>query len=239
MDDPSHNDLADMPLPELTNRCREERARFLQGLANKPAYCLEIFRRALEGVPPSANAAWQALVETFTEQLQSWFYRHSTFHAALAREEASFYINGAFVRLYEMNQKQPTVLHTLPQALSYLRRCLTTVMLNGIRDIPELFPLEGHFEESGPDPIEPVLEGIAREAFWGIVLECIPDARDRRLLSLRWIFRYQPEYIHQAFPDEFPEVKEMYQMLANMLARLKRCLKAKGYRWADLENLLS
>ena len=221
-----NSDPAEASLSELIQCCREERAKFRSGLANNPAYCLEIFKRALQKPQTEASDEWQALIDAFSDWVSGCFYQLASLRAeALARNEPHAYIDGAFSRLFLRNQSQkPLVFTTLGQALSYLRRCLITEVLEGINGPPPSPPPEE--ERPEPDPITVILDGMAAQDIWRMVLKCTKSKRERRLAHLLWIERYPPRRIVEELPREFPEVNEVYQMRANIAARFVRQAKA-------------
>lgn len=212
-----------LALAALSDACRRETEAFRARGASDPAYCLELFRRALQ---ERTQDAWQHLMACFGGNVRAWLYRHPRRASALAYQDETFYLTGTFAKLWETNQRSPIILQSLPAVLSYLQRCLHTVVMEearfweGTRErrVQQVPLEEGEATEDGSS-----LEGdlLAREDLADLV-SCASDERERRLIALRWLRGYKPAEIVERWPEEYPSVREVYQMLQNILARYDR-----------------
>jgi hypothetical protein len=54
------------------------------------------------------------------------------------------------------------------------------------------------------------------------VRACARTDRERRIFALRWEQGYTPQAIVEIWPQEFPETREISQVLQNILARYYR-----------------
>jgi|SRR5215467_12839000 len=206
-----------LALPVLGDACCRETEAFRSRGSSDPTFCIELFRRALQ---ERLQDAWQHLMTCFGGSVRAWLYRHPRRGSALAHQDETFYITGTFAKLWETNQRSPLVITTLPALLSYLQRCLHTVVMEEARfwQRPHVPLEEGADRDSGSTPEDelPPREDLAN------LVSCAADERERRLIGLRWLRGYPPAEIVRRWPEEYPQVREVYQMLQNILARYYR-----------------
>lgn len=211
--------MEDLSLTDLMERCRAETDKYHTQLPSNPAYCLELFRRALRRTYTDTDAAWRALIEAFTDQVERWFYTHRAFRSAIVHADAATYVHDAFSRLFLRNTKEPLVFHELGQALFFLKRCLNTAIYDELRHpLPLPSPANPEEEEATTGS----LDWVDAEELWQKILLCTRSTRERRVVHLLWVEEYKPQQIVMEFPEEFPEVWEIHRIRANVLARLVR-----------------
>lgn len=212
-----------LALEALGDACCRETEAFRARGASDPTYCLELFRRAMED---RLQDAWQHLMACFGGSVRAWLYRHPRRASALAYQDETFYLTGTFAKLWETNQRRAIILTSLPALLVYLQRCLHTVVMEEVRfwegsrerRVIQVPIEDGEAVEDGSS-----LEGalIAREDLADL-LSCANDERERHLIIRRWLHGYPPSEIVRRWPEEFPAVREVYQLLQNILARYER-----------------
>jgi len=208
-----------MSLSALADRCMSEINNYRRGEAYSDQYCLEIFRRAML---ERDNAAWTVLEDRFREFLLGSFRRHPRSEAASRLDSPENYVAKAFARFwFAAVHNQRLEFTTLAAALSYLRGCLNSTILDALRAysrakevaLPEPgFPLEPVEEEhdNGPD-------------LWGAIRSILPE-RERRLAYLLYHCNLKPREIIRVCPQEFSNVQEIYRLRRNIVERVQRCV---------------
>src|SRR5260221_1858351 len=74
----------------------------------------------------------------------------------------------------------------------------------------------------GENPEQIVTQTTEAATLWNDIQRCTTSARERRLIELRWLQGFPPREIVSTFGDEFSDVREVSQILANILARYYR-----------------
>jgi DNA-directed RNA polymerase specialized sigma24 family protein len=231
---------ASLAVEALGDRCCHETAEYHVGRASDPAFCVELFRRALQ---EGLNAAWEKLMTCFTPSVRAWFRRHPKREVAAPNGDGEPFVAEAFARMWVANASKPLTIGTLPQLLTFLRRCLHTSVMDEARARERADPFSSVLagagdEEDGERDLPDKRPGVERKVFGDIardellrqMLGCARDDRERRVLLLRWVRRDTPAEIARDHPLEFPEVREIYKIVANLLARyVRRYGWPKGY----------
>jgi len=63
------------------------------------------------------------------------------------------------------------------------------------------------------------------------------DAREQQLLYYRYGLGLKPRQLCEHFPEEFPDVNEVYGMTQNILARLRRDEELRQFFLAEFVEL--
>ena len=93
---PDSGDLATLSIAGLAHRCAQETDLFFRRLSYDPAYCFELFRRAiLEG----NQRAHECIYTQYQPLVAGWVERHPSF--AGTDEEVQYFVNRAFEKLRE------------------------------------------------------------------------------------------------------------------------------------------
>ncbi len=212
--------VTDLPLTSLTTQCDNERAKFRSREEADPRFCLEIIHRALA---TNTDEAWAALHECFYHDVRRWVVTHPAAPTILRREDPDIYVQEAFTRLYQSNRNHPIDVSSLPEALSFLRRCVNSAMLDAARATRrEPLPLDPIPDVPAPDPLEPVIDEMSAAELWQLVEQCLNTAQERHLARLLWIEGYKPREVPELFPDEFPTIHDVRRCSANVVERLRR-----------------
>jgi hypothetical protein len=236
-----------MAINALAAACCVQMEQYKAHKESNSAYCLELFRRALQS-SAGKDIAWQHLLEgCIGNQVRSALYRHPAHARALAYQNAQFYLVEAFARFWRSTQGRPLRLDSLAGLFALLHRCLHSALLEEIRiwtppgargrkpqseesQAPEDTQ---HWPSSDPPYREPAAESVldeivhARECareIWA----CAKSDKERHLLGLRWL-GYKPQQIVERWPGEYSTTREIGQILQNVLARYHR-LKRKQER---------
>lgn len=212
-------DLATLATVELAECCAAEQARFRQRLAVDERAGLELFRRAIQ---QHDEGAWELLYQQWRELLLHWLLQHPAARLVLEQESSESYLTDALSKFWQAttgaSRSQP-VFVTLADILAYLRRCLNSVVLDAVRQI------RTHPQEIAEEVIARGADNQMESSggdLWRCIERALPDARERQLLYLRYVLGYRPREVAAAYPTDFPQVKQVYQMERTILQRLSR-----------------
>jgi DNA-directed RNA polymerase specialized sigma24 family protein len=212
-------DPALLPLAQLVAQCTAERMKFRRGEPSDPTYCLEVFRRALRRV---SDDDWAALHTCFFQDVLRWVRYHPVMKSGALTEDAENYAHEAMERLLIANDHHPLDVSSLGAVLTFLRRCVSSVLLDALRAKRKEVPLDEVFEVAGDDPFAPFLEDEAAADLWRMVEQCVAAPRELRLARALWIEGYRPREIAQALPNDFANIQDVRRCIANIIDRLRR-----------------
>ena len=215
----ANTDPSRMTLPQLVEHCTVERAKFRRGEPAEPKYCLEIFRRALGA---GTDDAWEALHTCFFQDVLQWVRYHPVWKSAQLHETPDVYAHEAVERLMIANRNHPLDVSSLGAILSFLRRCVSSVMLDALRALRKEVSLDTVFEVSAPDEIDHIIGRISRDELWQMVEQCVSAPHELRLARAVWVEGYRPREIPQILPDDFADVAVVRRCIANIIDRLRR-----------------
>jgi hypothetical protein len=208
-----------MSVDTLGERCCAETERFRVERTSDPAYCFELWRRALH---EGADAAWRHVMLCFGPTLLGWIRYHPCAVIALrARDERSL-ADEAFARMAEANLRASLRVETLPQLLKYLKLCVHAVIMMEVRG-PQPPPIPADLQDR--DRVVIVEDQVDAERLWQRILSCTANEHEARVVTLRWLQDYKPAEIVQQFPDDFPDVREIYTILARVVACCRKHLR--------------
>jgi DNA-directed RNA polymerase specialized sigma24 family protein len=207
-----------MGLASLATRCGEEMIRQRRKESFDDQYCLEIFRRAML---QRVDQAWVTLQQRFGETVRIWLRSHPSCDLALKRDSEENYVALTFSRFWYAVRDQQLEFPTLYAALSYLHATLNGVIIDLLRTQHRgrEVPLPESDSPDEPASGEEIDEG---EAIWASMQELLPNARERRLMYLLYYSGLKPRQVIERCPQEFQDIKEIYQLNHNILDRLRR-----------------
>ncbi|MCB0154044.1 MAG: sigma-70 family RNA polymerase sigma factor, partial [Anaerolineae bacterium] len=210
---------------QLSERCREEAARFQRSGHSDPAFCFELFRRALT---LHHDPAWSALVRQYEALVSRWAHE---FGAADLDEEVTAFVNQAFARMWQYGCKAETAakLDTLSKCLSYLKKCVwSAVEDHRQRRRHEIFVDD--WQRLEPDlppnagPEGQLFSKRLRETVRQLLEETVQDEQERVAATMLWVYDLKPREVHSENPTLFASAAEVSQIRKNILKRLKRKL---------------
>ena len=212
---------ASLTLSGLGHRCRRESDRFFRGEAHDPAYCLEIFRRALV---ERDETAWALVFEIYTPLIRSWVRRHRGF--AHCGEEDQFFVNRALEAMWRgISGEKFDRQARLPALLTYLRLCVHTAVVTYLRrqgpatldDVDDLFLPD---PSPGPEPV--VTDDLIAQDLWDLVKGKLKGEKERRFIFAYFTLDMKPREISAEYPEVFADVREVYRIRENVMDRLRR-----------------
>ncbi|MCE7986939.1 MAG: sigma-70 family RNA polymerase sigma factor [Caldilinea sp. CFX5] len=212
----SSQTLDSLSLSGLADHCRQESEHYFRGQPHDPAYCYELFRRA---IVERAEGAWACLYEQYTPLVAGWVERHSGY--ADSGEDVGYFVNRAFEKMWSAI---PTAKFArfpdLKSLLRYLQLCVHSVIIDHIRAEEVTVLEEPTIILAGVE--EPILDAIQQESFWQELRRRLHNEREEQLLYYRYGLGFKPRQVCEYFPTEFPDINEVYSLTQNILARLRR-----------------
>lgn len=212
----SSQEMRSLSLAGIAHHCRQESERYFQRQANDPTYCYELFRRA---ILERSDAAWLLIYNQYTPQVAGWVKSHSSY--AASGEEVSYFVNRSFEKMWSAIQPEKFArFPDLKSLLRYLQLCVHSVVIDHVR-AGEFATLEE--PTAVLEGVEtPILDELQRQAFWQQIQRRLNDEREQQLLYYRYGLGFKPRQLCEHFPEEFPDVNEVYSVTQNILARLRR-----------------
>lgn len=217
-----------LTISELAEQCQSAVRRYQQSGQSDEIYCFELFRRALL---EQDEAAWQAIHSQYQTLVIFWVRNYSRF--SQTGEEADFFVNGAFARLWQSGSKAETAakLDSLGKCLRYLKLCVWSTIEDYLRTragdaLEKSIPLEDY---DWPSP-EAETHGEhrlslseLRQTLW----ETVQDNREHVAAEESWVYGFTPQQIQQRHSEIFATAEEVSQTKKNILKRLRRRLGAE------------
>lgn len=225
--------VQDLPISDVSRRCHEETVRFLNGHSHDPAFCLELFRRA---IVLQDQEAWSLLYRQYTEQtalVYRWIRQHPRF--ASCGLEADTVANAAFARMWRaLTPERFAAFPDLKSILRYLQMCIASVILDSGR---------ASAHKLNPTPFEELpLSALAVEDpqdiqtasdLWAQVRQRLRDDDERLVILCRFGEGMKPREIYEAYAERFHDVTDIYRILQRVLNRLRRDDELRS--WYDTE----
>ncbi|MFN8459063.1 MAG: hypothetical protein U0401_31185 [Anaerolineae bacterium] len=223
-------------ISQLAERCRAEAARYQQTGQSDEAYCLELFRLALR---EHNSEAWEAIYTQYQALAASWVYRYSRFPQT--NEEADFFINEAFARMWRFASKPETakkLSFSLSKCLRFLKMCVGSAIEEYLRQerrdvLLYAVGLEDYEEFFVSETDAPTNSALSAPALRRLLTETIQSEAERLVAEDSWGYDLAPRHIQLRHPDVFVTVESVSQVKKNLLKRLRRKLKKEfgDSRW--------
>jgi hypothetical protein len=110
--------------------------------------------------------------------------------------------------------------------LRYLQLCVSSVVTDYARSeeyhqmLEDLPP--GAEEDEGEAVEDVALARTEREDFWQAVAQRLNDDKERLVLHYSYVVGFKPSQIYEEKEELFDDVREIYRIKENVLARLRR-----------------
>ena len=223
----SSNDATSLSLSGLRHRCAQESDRFFKRQSFDPAFCYELFRRA---VLQHDQHAWELVYAQYQPLVAGWVERHPLFQAV--EEETQFYVNWAFEKMWSVLKPEKFIhFPDLKSILRYLQMCVHSVMVDSMRTAERAELVKETEDDLEPDgqplhPAEGVEEHLIRKAqaddLWRILQDQFKSEKERKMVYGSYVLALKPAEILEHYPGTFRDVKDIYLVKENWLARVKR-----------------
>jgi DNA-directed RNA polymerase specialized sigma24 family protein len=216
-------DLQTLTLAGIAHRCAHETDRFFQRQAHDPRYCFELFRRAIAG---QDQRAWELVYRQYRPLVAGWVERHSAFPSS--GEEAQYFLNRAFEKMWSaLNPERFGQFPNLKSLLRYLQMCVNSVVYDHVRraELPQV-ELEPHAlaaDAPANDPLaEQILDKVQQQELWSAVTARLQDDQERMVVYGSFVLGLKPRELCAHYAGSFVDVREVYRVKENVLARLRR-----------------
>jgi DNA-directed RNA polymerase specialized sigma24 family protein len=162
------SDFTALTLAGLTHRCAQETELFFKRHVYDPAYCYELFRRALL---ERNQRAYECLYTQYQPLVAGWVERHPSFPGA--DEEVQYFVNRAFEKMWHaLGAEKFSRFGDLKALLSYLKLCTHSAVIDFAR-ARRLALLDEESSDAaltiqaGHDDVEEeVIDEGAQQEFW-------------------------------------------------------------------------
>jgi DNA-directed RNA polymerase specialized sigma24 family protein len=217
-------DIQNLTLSGISHRCAQESDRFFNRKEHDPRFCYELFRRA---ILDQNQIAWDRILSQYQRLVTHWVERHAAFPGS--GEEVQFFTNRAFEKMWiGISPKKFDKFTNLKSILKYLQMCVHSVMVDYVRkkepalvdDAPEDLTEQPH---SGAAIVEDaIVDELDGRELWRWLQEQLQDEREKCVVYAMFVYDLKPREVVDQCQDLFDDVKEVYRVKENLLARLRR-----------------
>jgi DNA-directed RNA polymerase specialized sigma24 family protein len=221
--------LQELSAADLSERCREETARFRRNEPHDDRFCFEMISRA---IVRRDDYCWTEMTQIYRDHVVHWCRRGGVQDADL--EEMVTDTWEKFWRAYTA-QKLAAAIGSAG-ALKYLQLCARSVVMDDRRRRGRTVPLPEPEQAQPPDPVRdsfPTVEPADIPAFWALVDAHLHTEAERLLVRLTYENGLRPAEIQRLHPDVFPTPQDVYKATRNILDRFRRSKEIS--RWLDHE----
>jgi hypothetical protein len=217
-------DLQTLSVSGIAHRCAAETERFFARLPHDPRPCFELFRRAIAG---GSQRAWELVYVQYHAQVMRWVQRQPAF--ATCGEEASYLVNRTFEKMWSaVTPNKFSHFPDLKSVLRYLQMCAYSVVVDAARAAgppgvdAEAVVLADGGAPGGRTVDEHALSDVHRAEFWEAISARLSDEAEQRVVYGCYVLGLKPRELLEEYPDTFDDVRHVYRVKENVLARLRR-----------------
>lgn len=228
-------DLQALTLAGIAHRCARETELFFQRQIYDPHYCFELWRRA---VIERNQRAWELVYDQYRPVVAGWVERHPAF--PISGEEVQYFVNRTFERVWAaLTPSKFSQFSDLRSVLRYLQTCVHSVILDEVRVAEQALvgaqadvaTFDGR--ANGPTVEDQVLARVRQAEFWGEIEPRLRSDKERCVVHGSFVLALKPREIFAQYKNTFRDVKEVYRVKENVLARLARDSELKKFVGED------
>jgi DNA-directed RNA polymerase specialized sigma24 family protein len=214
---------ASVSLHALAQQCAQETQRFFQHGNEKAQGCLELFQRAMIS---RQEEAWNYIYQQYEGQVRRWVQRHSMF--GMTGETADYFVNLAFMRMWQaITPEKFARFSAINEIMRYLQMCVHSVIVDYLRARPRLAVSIEDASDQGmistaTHIATTVLDKVYQTQVWNMIGTRIRNQKEKIVLNCFYALDMKPREIYEEYPQIFRDVKEIYRIKENILARLRR-----------------
>jgi DNA-directed RNA polymerase specialized sigma24 family protein len=229
-----NNQLSNMPLEDLSEKCAQETVRYYHAKSNDPQghdpkYCFELFRRAIQ---VHDEDAWHAIVTQYKLQVEKWVYGHIYFQVVTKQDDPEDLIAQVLERFWKSYTADKFARSDeLKGVLKYLKMCVNGVVTDAWRKL-----CRQNFEQQTEDEVEdlpearPTPENLLQvDELWQYIKKHSKNQEEYIVVYASFVLDLSPRQILADYPDLFSDIKEIYQHKANVKSRWENDTYLKGY----------
>ena len=220
----SISDLHVLTLAGLAHRCAQETELFFRRDSYDPAFCYELFRRA---ILEHNQRAYECLYTQYQPLVAGWVERHPSYPNA--GEEIQYFVNRSFEKLWHaLTPEKFQHFPNLKALLSYLKLCTHSVVIDHARARQHAL-----LDEASNDallagqPASSNVEGDAvenaqQQEFWRVINRRLTDEKEQAVVFGSFVLAMKPAELQLRYADLFSDVRDVYRTKQNVLDRLRR-----------------
>jgi len=167
------------------------------------------------------------IYQQYEPQVTKWVLRHPSFTDT--GESADYFVNLAFLRLWSaMTPAKFAKFSDIREVMRYLQLCVHSVIIDYLRARPSrAIGFDEHeaqriLSEKGIRIDVKVLNKVQQEQLWEIIKMRLQNEKERFVFDCCYKLDMKPGEIFQQYGDQFKDVREIYRIKENILARLRR-----------------
>ncbi len=217
---PDHEQLT---LSGLAHRCAEESRRFFRQKPSDPRFCFEIFRRA---ILERNERAWSLIYQQFSPLVSRWVQAHAAFQDS--GEEVQYFVNRAFDRMWTAVTPEKFERYTeLNALLRYMQMCVHSAIIDQFRKKTHTeLTLQAAEAQTGGAPragLEAhVIDRLQGQVLWEEITRRLKNEKERLVIYASFVLALKAREIFEEHKDDFEDIREIYLIKQNVLARLRR-----------------
>jgi hypothetical protein len=215
-------DLHYLTVQDLAKRCAQETELYFQHKSQDAIYCFELFRRAIR---ERDQLAWEMVYTQYNALVTGWVRQNPSFESS--GEEVQYFVNGAFGKISgTLTPEKFGGFSDIGSLLRYLKMCVHSMIVdhNRLSEQAQLYPLDSALNEASADapPEKQTMDRAYQQALWDWIDTRLHDEKERLVMKCIFILVLSPSVIYEHYPHKFSDVKEIYRIKQNVLARLSR-----------------
>ncbi len=217
-------DIQNLTLSGITHRCSQESDRFFNRQEHDPRFCYELFRRA---ILDRNQLAWERIYTQYQRLVTHWVERHAAFPTS--GEEVQFFMNRAFEKMWlGISPEKFETFTNLKSILKYLQMCVHSVMVDFVRQKEHKLVVEAAEEltrqpHSGQTVVEDaIMDDLDGRKLWQWLQNYLQDEQEKCIVYGMFVLGLKPRELLLQYPKLFSNVKDIYRVKENLLARLRR-----------------
>lgn len=211
-----------LEVDRLADECADQTARFFSRRPYNPAYCYELFRRALVG---RNDYAWEKIYQIYWPLVAGWVRCHSGLPAA--GEDVEYFVNGAFGRFWSaVDGEKFRQFEDLARLLHYFHMCVNSIVVDHARNnqiiTVDLEVLADLTPEDLTSVEALVTDKLERHRLWKTAIALTQDKKEYIILEYSFAYGLKPSQIYANNSNRFESLDEVYRVKRNLLNRLSR-----------------
>jgi DNA-directed RNA polymerase specialized sigma24 family protein len=215
-------ELSRLDIHRLAGHCAQQSEHFFRGRPSDQRFSYELFRRALVD---GDQQAWNYVYQLYSPLVDGWVRRSTAFNST--GESSEYFVAAAFTKFWRaVSPERFASFPTLGSLLHYLQLCAGSVVIDSVRSnawgdmLPQEAASEKRVAQHSPD--EEALSRVARTEFWRLIDQYLNSQQERVVIYASFVLGMNPREIYGRRGDLFADVREVYSVKRNVLARLSR-----------------